>query len=208
PQLAAWAADASARLAGASETWDYLCRALQSVDEPQERPTPAQMLALARRAIDLTPADRGPLQAASPRLAYIQTPPVRDHSRSPVLAMPSRLSHAASPPGAAGSAAAAGALPTVDHLRILRERIIGRQQQSAPAPPPDATVRRSPVPQAPEPAAPAPAMYGVAPAQSLSPRTQTPPAATQPAASSAQIQNFDELRQRIALMRSTLRHPK
>ncbi|KAJ2711741.1 hypothetical protein H4R19_003100 [Coemansia spiralis] len=198
-QLAAWAADASARLARVSETWEYLCRALQSVGEPQDRPAPALMLALARGAIE-PPAERSPLLGASPRLAYLQTPPVGDHARSPVLAAASRLSRAGSP-GAPG--AASGALPIAEHLKILRERITGGSQPSA-APAPPTAARRSPVAAAPEPAT---AAYGVAAAPPPPSSTQAAPGLARQA-EPVRMQNAEELRQRIALLRNALRSQK
>ncbi|KAJ1736301.1 hypothetical protein LPJ61_000085 [Coemansia biformis] len=198
PQLAAWADDAHAKMARASETWEYLCRALQSVGEPQDRPTPSQMLALVRSAVDPAPVERSPLLGGSPRLSYLHTLPAAERARSPVSGTPSRLFQAGSPAHATSAApctTTSSAASHADRLKALRERI-GASQQPAAALPAISSAPRSPVP-----TAPATASMSPPPSASAAADTLQHPAPSRPA-------NMDEIRQRIALMRSSLRSQK
>ncbi|KAJ2784578.1 hypothetical protein H4R18_001043 [Coemansia javaensis] len=220
-QLAMWADDAHAQLSRVSETWEYLSRALQSAGDPHDRPAPQQMLELFRATSDTAGppsssslADHGSplLIASSPHMSFLQasSPLLGDRARSPVAATAASLADTATAttttPGrpasymsAAPPSAARGAPSTTashaERLRALRERI-GQQHQHQSQdqqPPPPASVRRS-----------------LAVPSDLAPNTHhhrvPPPSA--PTVPTGQPSNMDDIRQRIAMMRSSLRSQK
>ncbi|KAJ2329262.1 hypothetical protein IWW51_000706 [Coemansia sp. RSA 2702] len=207
--LDAWARDLHADMCARSEAWEYLARALEDAGDGSERPTPEQALAVYRAAQadggddddERSYEDAGPA-SWSPAPSATRSPASRA-SHSPLLPAARPLAHtpslAASSPAidrtrspAAGESSAYVPVSTgssLERLRALRERIGGARPPSA------TTAGSSSVPASGQ--SPSPQMSSP---QMSSPQMSSPPAEQTP--------SMDDIRQRIAFMRNSLRSHK
>ncbi|KAJ2143939.1 hypothetical protein GGH15_000794 [Coemansia sp. RSA 562] len=211
-RVAAWADEMHLKLSGASEAWEYLARALQTAGGEHDRPTPSQMLA-AFHAAQADESDDDPvadtMSVRSPALSVASSvhaeslPPPPYSPVQPPRAMyqPTPEAKRARSPASSDTYAPAPLRPagsSLDRLRALRERIGGIR------PPATSTLREPVASVTPPISSVSPPLRGTEAEQ----QSSAPQSSTSQSPAPAQAQSIDDIKQRIALMRNSLRSRK